>query len=345
MTPGDDGALADGGAAAPLRDLSSAPLLEILAYVQARRAAGAASIAFAVLDPDLGRGRYAGEAVDEVGAGGNERGEGPGEAAARPRLHRPWRTWIELADRLGLRMATPRRLDRGRVRIELAPLAELRWDCEASGDRTERYGAGSGYARISKAEEPGFVLDLAEALERCRLPQGARVLDLGVNDGDELALLMALCPPLGSARFVGVDHSASALAAAGARFAHLPAERMRLLRADLGELGEGDPLRLGRFELVISLGTLQSPGVDDRALLRRVVQDHLTPGGAVLLGVPNCRYLDGELSHGARMKNFRQPELGLVIKDVAFYRKYLQQHDRQVFVTGNHTVLVTAVAR
>ena len=53
--------------------------------------------------------------------------------------------------------------------------------------------------------------------------------------------------------------------------------------------------------------------------------------------------IGGELSHGARMKNFRQPELGLVIKDIAFYRKYLQQHARQVFVTGNHYLLITAV--
>jgi hypothetical protein len=45
------------------------------------------------------------------------------------------------------------------------------------------------------------------------------------------------------------------------------------------------------------------------------------------------------------MRNFRQPELGLVIKDVAFYRKYLQQHDREVFVTGHHDLFVTGVAR
>ena len=42
-----------------------------------------------------------------------------------------------------------------------------------------------------------------------------------------------------------------------------------------------------------------------------------------------------------RLKNFAQPELGLLVKDVAFYRKYLQQHARQVFVTGKHYVLVT----
>jgi len=104
------------------------------------------------------------------------------------------------------------------------------------------------------------------------------------------------------------------------------------------------PLGLGRFELVIAIGMLQSGELDDRALLRRLVQDHLAPAGAVILGVPNCRYVDGEISFGARMRNFSQPELGLVIKDIAFYRKYLQQHHRKVFVTGRNYLFVTAVA-
>ena len=64
----------------------------------------------------------------------------------------------------------------------------------------------------------------------------------------------------------------------------------------------------------------------------------------MIFGLPNCRYVDGEVEYGTRMLNFRQPELGLLVKDVAFYRKYLQQHDRQVFVTGKYDVLVTAVA-
>jgi hypothetical protein len=103
------------------------------------------------------------------------------------------------------------------------------------------------------------------------------------------------------------------------------------------------PLALGRFDLILAIGLLQSGRLDDRALLRRLVQDHLTPSGAIILGVPNCRYVDGEVSFGARMRNFTQPELGLVIKDIAFYRKYLQQHDRQVFVTGRNYLFVTGV--
>lgn len=281
-------------------------LVEIIAQVRA----GLHELA--VLDPDRARGAYAGELVDDC-------------------VHRPWRVWIELADRLGLRLLTPRPLDDGLVALRFEPLAtDARWDA-AAPDGAERYGAASPYARIAKAEEPGFVLDLADALARCQLPARARVLDLGVNDGDELVLMQQLAPVLADAHFTGVDHSASALAVAQARLG----DRFTAICADINA-----PLALGRFDLVVCFGVLQSPGVDDRALLRRVVQDH---AGAVLLGIPNCRYLDGELVHGARMKNFRQPELGLVVKDVAFYRKYLQQHHRQVFVTGAHTLLVTGV--
>lgn len=288
-------------------------LVDILRWMQAELATGAGTLELAVLDPDRGRGHYAGELVED-------------------HVHRPYRVWVELASRLGLRVLTPRpapphvvlRFERLDVREKLlAP----------SGDRTERYGADSPFARISKHEEPGFVLDLADALARTRLPAGARVLDLGVNTGDELALLQQL--GLGDARFVGIDHSASAIAVARARF---PDAELHV--ADLAGLGA---LRLGRFDLVISIGTLQSPGVDDRDLVRRIVQDHLAPTGSVILGLPNCRYVDGELEHGTRIKNLREPELGLLVRDAAYYRRYLNQHGKQVFVTGQHYLLVTGV--
>jgi SAM-dependent methyltransferase len=306
-------------------DLGGASLLEIMAHVERRLAAGEPEITFAVLDPDRGRGLHAGELVQH------------GDARY---VHRPWRTWIDLAERLGLRLLTPR------AYATASQLVVLRFErlmpANAAPDRgedlTERYGLGSSYARISKLEDPGFVIDLGEALARCALGPAPRILDLGVNIGDELALIGHHTPGLvTSATFVGIDHSASAIAAARARF---PAPNYQFIEADLNALPD---LGLGTFDLVISLSTLQSPSIDDRELLRRVVQQHLAPDGAVILGLPNCRYLDGEVAYGARMKNFRQPELGLLVKDIAFYRKYLQQHRRQVFVTGKHYLLVTAV--
>jgi hypothetical protein len=317
-------------------------LLDIVDFVEQQLAAGAAALAFFVLDPDLGHGRYAGELIDHAG---------------EPHVHRPLRVWLDLAERLALRLLTPRvdpHAGDGLILLRFERLAPERrgWQGVASGpaeradgdsddeadppdpdDRTERYGAGSGYARISKLEDPGFLIDLGDALVRARLGPRPRVLDLGVNAGDELAVMQRVVPGID---VVGVDHSASALAAARARF---PA--FRFVEADLGALAT---LGLGAFDLVVSLNTLQSPGVDDRAVLRQVVQHHLAPGGAVILGVPNARYRDGNLVYGARMKNFRQPELGLVIKDVAFYRKYLQQHHRQVFVTGKNYLFITGVA-
>lgn len=228
---------------------------------------------------------------------------------------RPFRVWTELADRLGFRLRTPERAGEA-VRLTF-----------------ERIAATEGGVIESKLDDPGFVIDFAEALDRVDLPAQPRILDLGVHTGDELALLFALRPALAEATIVGVDRDAAALGIARARF-----PTVTFLEADLGQ-----PLALGEFDLVIAIATLQSSQLDDRDLLRRITQRHLAPTGSLILGIPNCRMIGGELSHGARMKNFRQPELGLVIKDIAFYRKYLQQHARQVFVTGNHYLLITAV--
>jgi SAM-dependent methyltransferase len=293
-----------------LRELRTEPLLEVIRHLEAH-----APTAIAVIDPDLGRGRYAGEIIEHAG----ER-----------YIHRPFRTWVDLAERLGLRLLTPRPLTAPWIELRFERLDQAARLRPSADDPKERYGAGSEFSRVAKTEDPSFVLDLRDALDRIGSPR--RVLDLGVNAGDELGLLRDLGV---TAELVGVDHSASALALARTRF---PAAT--LIEGDLNALPS---LGLGRFDLVISLGTLQSPGIDDREVVRRIVQDHLSPDGAVILGFPNARYVDGELEHGTRMKNFRQPELGHLIKDVAFYRKYLQQHGRRVFVTGKYELLVTGV--
>jgi SAM-dependent methyltransferase len=354
----------------PPVNAAAASMLEVLAYIEAELARGAQTISLDVLDPDLATGKFAGELVDGL-------------------VHRPLRVWIDLAERLRLRLRTPARIDHRMLRLTFERLviaAPARVDAQAvdapvvadtpDARRTEKYGAMSEFARIRKLEDPTFVIDLREALERVleraqgsdpsssileqsqtsmRAPTtrvgtgtGAvpiRVLDLGVNTGDELELVLRM-PELREAEIIGVDHSASAIAVARERFA--PNPNVRFVEADIAQLarhaGTPETASLGRFDLVVCIGTLQSGAIDDRELLRTIVQDHLAPGGAVILGMPNCRYVDGELEYGARIVNITQPELGLLVKDVAFYRKYLQQHHKKVFVTGKHYLLVTAVA-
>lgn len=284
------------------------PLSKIILHVDAALARGE-SVEVIVADPDHSAGMYAGEQLGDA-------------------LHRPWRVWTELADRLGARLGTPRIQD-DEVILRFEPLALER--NLARGEGTEAYGTASEFARIHKLEDPGFILDLGEALVRAQLPAAPRVLAVGVNTGDELAVVYATAP---DAQVTGIDHSESALTEARRRY---PAATF--IVADVRQ-----PLVYGRFDLVIAIGMLQSGDVDDRALLRRLVQEHLEPRGSIILGIPNCRYVDGELVYGARMRNFAQPELGLVIKDIAFFRKYLQQHHRQVFVTGRNYLFVTGVA-
>lgn len=287
-------------------------LVELIDHLRERIAAGDSAVEIEVADPDLGRGLYPGERIEDA-------------------IHRPLRVWVELADRLELRLCTPRPTSPGRVRLRFERLPAA---TPPSSDPTEKYGTASEFARISKLEDPGFVIDFDDALERAHLGPAPHVLDLGCNTAEVLGLLARRRP---HASFFGVDHSASALAVARARF-----PTHRFVEADLATLPS---LELPRFDLVLALSTLQSPGVDDRALLRHIVQHRLTERGAVILGVPNCRYRAGEVLHGARMKNFRQPELSLVVKHIAFYKKYLQQHRFEVFVTGRNYLLVTGVPR
>lgn len=303
------------------------PLLDVMTYLEVQFAAGATRVCVRVLDPARGRGRHAGERVDIEG---------------HTYLHRPLRVWVDLADRLHLRLMTPRVVEPPLIELCFERLDEQRaWRSDRVDDPSEKYGTTSEYARISRLDDPDLILDLADALERVRLPERPRVLDLGINRGDEFELLLGLRPQWASdAQLVGIDHSASAIADARTRLAGANVE---LLVADINDI---ESLDLGDapFDLVIALGTLHSPGVDDRLVLRELFKRRLAPTGGVILGVPNCTHIDGEQLYGARTKNFRQPELGLLIKTVAYYKRYLQQHDRKVYVTGRHYVLVTGAA-
>ena len=196
-----------------------------------------------------------------------------------------------------------------------------------------KYAPDSGFGRVSKLEDPDFLIDFGDALERCNLPARPQVLSLGVNRGDELVPVLERHS---NAECTGIDHDGEALKAARSQLG----SHHRFIEADLNDLPE-----LPRHDLIVCIDTLQSPGVDDRALLRQMVQHLLEPRGSVILGLPNCRYLDGELLHGTRMVNFRQPELSLLLKAAAFYKKYFQQHHKRVFVTGKHELLITAVPR
>ncbi|AKF80596.1 hypothetical protein MFUL124B02_14230 [Myxococcus fulvus 124B02] len=308
----------------PARRFHDEPLILILRHLKAGLTQ-AGRVRIEVPDPDLGAGRYPGERVGPEGG----------------LVHRPLRHWCDLAEGLGCRLLTPRGVEATHVALTFEALgAEASWHAgsartEAAVPAEERYGADSAFARVRKLEDAGFLLPWLEALGRVRLPAGARVLDLGVNRGDELDAFSWL-DEVPDVSFVGVDHSASAIAQARARF---PDSRHAFHVADLNAL----PAALGRFHLVVSVGTLQSPGVDDHALLRTLVQEHLESESTLVLGFPNSRFRDGEVVYGARVRNLRESDLSLLVKDLSFYRRYLHQHGFRTFLGGKLDLLLTAV--
>lgn len=273
-----------------------------------RRALAAESeVSFSVPDPDLGIGQYAGE---------------PGPAGP----HRPWAVWTDLADLLDAHLMVGERQPGGQVQLTLR-----RRTYRLDPDRD--YSAGSEFARVDKLEDPTFLFTLVEALRRVSPPDGGRVLALGVSTGRELDAL-ALAFPERQLDVLGLDLDISALAAAQARH---PAFNFR--QQDIGAL----PQDLGRFDLVLALSVLQSRGVPLDSVLRTLHRSHLTPSGGLVLGFPNARYSGGELSYGARLRNFARPDLSLLFADVAQVRRYLNKHGYKVFVTGKYEVLVTAI--
>ncbi len=275
-----------------------------------------------VLHPDRSRGSVPGRRLDGDGA---------------PSIHRSLVAWCDLAEWLECRLAVSQPAGEGFVLLTFERLPVTQPWPPGPAEAESKYGAESGFQQLRKLEDPRFLLDYLEALERAAPPPGARVLSLGVNAGEELAAFGLLDPVLAAGlTFVGIDHAASALELARARW---PDPRHRFIEADLASL---DALELGRFELILALNVMQSPDLDDRALLRTLVQRSVSPGGALVLALPNSRYRGGELLYGTRTKNVRQPELSLLVKDIAFYRKYLQQHRFRVNVTGKYQLFVMA---
>ncbi|MVN85948.1 methyltransferase domain-containing protein [Deinococcus sp. HMF7620] len=265
-------------------------------------------VAFTVPDPDLGLGLYAGE---------------PTPAGC----HRSWATWTDLADLLGAHLLTPESAGEGRVTVRLRAWGAVP-DPDAAG-----YSPAGGWGRVNKLEDPVFLATFIEALRRVNPPPSGQVLALGVNAGHELDAL-ALAFPGQALQVTGVDLDTEALRAAQAKF---PAATF--LQQDVNVL----PPDLGRFDLVLALSLLQSPGVTQDVLLSALRRHHLSPSGGLILGYPNARYRDGALSYGARLRNFARPDLSLLAADVTNARRGLQKHGFKVFVTGKYEVLLTAI--
>jgi len=283
-----------------------------------------ATLSFHVLNPDDFSGYYAGQEVF---------------IEKQPYVYRSLRSWMDLATLLKCRMLTPTTNSNQTITLHFQKLQTDSFHQDNPTDKSEKYGVSSHFSTINKNEEPAFVSAYFHALHLAGISSKKQILNLGINQGDEFALIQEVLSDkeFEMTEFVGIDHSKSAIEAAKKRF---NSSNMHFYSHDINKL---DELSIERSDLIISIGTLQSPGINYKPFLQKLVQEYLSKDGALILGFPNSRWIDGEMVYGAKMRNYRESDLSLVLSDIDYAKRYLQQKKFTVRISGKEYLFLTAV--
>jgi len=279
---------------------------------------------FKVINPDIETSIYSGNIITLNG---------------EEYIYRGYKEWIDLAHILKCRMLTPIVEDENFIIIRLEKLNEDVSFHKSSDTAEDKYGSDSIFSQIHKNEEPAFLHYYKQALKNVNVDKRIRILNLGVNSGEEFELIVQYASNFENLELVGIDYCSSAIDEANEKFSAY--KNVRFYTHDINDL---ESLELGRFDLIISIGTLQSSNLDFNPLFMSIVQNQLNKDGAMILGFPNCRWLDGEMIYGARVKNYPFSEMGLLYKDVIFCKKYLQQKKFRVTITGKDYIFLTATS-
>lgn len=281
------------------------------------------SISFEVLNPDFGEG-YAGEKIDIEGI---------------TYLYRSYKSWIDLAELLMCKTMTPEKSIYPLVVLHFKKLeTQNSFHLNTQSSKEEKYGIDSSFSQIHKMEEPAFLYYYTQALKNAKLSQRTTILNLGINTGDEFDVIKNSVDRdiYQNMNLVGIDHSKTAIQYARTRFSE---KNVSFYAQDFNDL---EALSLGRFSLLISIGTLQSPGIHFKPFLMSLVQNYLEKDSAIILGFPNSRWTGGEMIYGAKAPNYTMSEMSLLFSDVVFCKKYLQQKKFRVTLTGKQYIFLTA---
>ncbi|OHE10727.1 MAG: methyltransferase [Sulfurimonas sp. RIFOXYD12_FULL_33_39] len=249
-----------------------------------------------------------------------------------------YKAYADLAQLFFMKLLTPIKKDETTTLLRFQKL-DTENSFHKSDSGSEKYGVESEFFNIDKTMQFSFLYHYQKALEFIDIKSKKRVLNLGVNRGDEFKVIenMLTCKEFKNINFVGIDYSSSAIEYARENF--LDTNNVEFICHDINKL---DELDLGKFDLIISIGTLQSSNIEFNSTFMSIYQNHLQNGGAMILGFPNCRWIDSEMIYGAKAPNYGFSELSLVLKDIHFCKKYLQQKRYRVTVTGKDYLFLTA---
>jgi len=210
---------------------------------------------------------------------------------------------------------------------------------ENAKDIEQKYGKYSQFSKIDKPSQPAFLHYYLQALKNSKIKTRRKILNLGVNQADEFAIIKNNVSNFTELELLGIDYSASAIEVAQKKF-----QEDSNVELKVGDINSLDKLGLEKYDLIITIGTLQSSGISFNKKFMEIVQNYLKKDGAMILGFPNCRWIDNEMIYGAKAKNYSFSEMSLLYKDVMFCKKYLQQKKFRVTITGKDYIFLTAIS-
>jgi len=296
--------------------------IEIIEWLN-KQLQSAKLISFEVLSPDIGN-YYSGSTVELEGSS---------------YIYRSLKSWVDLANVLQCKMHLPQKVSNSTICLTFEKLSQAD-SFHNTDDSNEKYGTQSLFATIDKSGEFAFACYYQKALHEIGLSKRKRIINLGINRGDEFVLIQELLSSeaFNAKEFVGIDYSPSAIKSAKKRFKTY--SNINLYTHDINAL---DALKLGRFDLLITIATLQSVSSNFKKLFMDLVQKLLNKeDSAIIIGFPNSRWIDGELIYGAKVPHYNSSELSTIIKDIYFCKKYLQQHKYRVRVIGKEYLFLIA---
>ena len=295
---------------------------EILKYLKTMELRENEIISIEVLNPDLIGNAYAGKKVlvDDV-----------------EYIYRSLKAWNDLAEILFCKLMIPEIQNKNTIKLSFKKLNTNESFHKQKDLKNEKYGTESDFSLINKSEEPSFIHAFTQALTNAKVQNRKNILNLGVNRADEFEVIQNMLSrdEFMNLNLVGVDFCPSAIKLAKKRFP-INAE------FHVHDINKLDELNLTKADLLISIGTLQSSSLNFKLLFSSLIQNYLSSDSAIILGFPNCRWINGEMIFGAMAKNYSFSEMSVLHKDIYFCKKYLQQKKYRVTITGKNYIFLTA---
>ncbi len=278
---------------------------------------------FEVLNPDISLDAYSGEKFI---------------IENKEYIYRSYNSWNSLAQTLFCKLQTPQVISKEFIKLSFVKLDEDDSFHKSSSEQSEKYGINSIFDNINKNEEASFIYYYMNALKNVDISSKTKVLNLGINSGGEFEVIKQLSSDYKKTHFTGIDFCESAINKAKINFNE---SNFSFLAEDINNINNLD---LGKFDLIISIGTLQSTTLNFKTFFMSLVQNYLEDRGSIILGFPNCRWIDTQMIYGAKAPNYNYSELSILFNDVIFCKKYLQQKKYRVTITGKDYIFLTATS-